>query len=234
MIDTTPQMIMLEAVRPRPQTIGRFKMVPRRVVWLTLTDCSAAAATRNGEDPSKLSQPYPDPMKKAIIDASSAIILYKTDLFDHLTRAYHLVMTRSVYHELIVCGYPGAEVFANNFRLGKFSITRPEAIAATVPPLDSAIPRMDRGERDTILAYASGAADFIIIDDGRAAGFCRKQTIPYINALLCPRVLFFAGRISETTCCAKTAGIINIGRYSAAVINHALASSGHDLNFFLP
>ena len=50
-------------------------------------------------------------MKQCMVDSSSAILLYKSNLFAHLVEAYHIAMTESVYEELTITGYPGAGEF---------------------------------------------------------------------------------------------------------------------------
>ena len=49
--------------------------------------------------------------KRAVVDASSAIILFKAGLFLPLIQNYHILMTEAVYSEVTCKGYPGAEDF---------------------------------------------------------------------------------------------------------------------------
>ena len=62
-------------------------------------------------------------MKQCMVDSSSAILLYKSDLLDILVEAYHITMTASVYEELTITGYPGAEEFRQYAEAGSI-ITR--------------------------------------------------------------------------------------------------------------
>ena len=48
---------------------------------------------------------------RAIVDASSAIILFKAGLFGRLAQTYRLLMTASVLSEVTRSGYPGSEFF---------------------------------------------------------------------------------------------------------------------------
>ncbi|MDD2390483.1 MAG: hypothetical protein PHP23_12225 [Desulfobacterales bacterium] len=174
-------------------------------------------------------------MKKILIDASSAILLYKSGLFDILTRTFCTRMTASVYEEVTHDGYPGAMAFKNLLNADRFTVT---PSASGKPLCRDHLPAMnalDRGERDTIGEYIHrGGADFIIIDDGKGAGYCRDNDIPYINALLFPKILFMSRELTEPECVSKMEEIMKIGRYSATVIAFAGHCTKSDLDFFRP
>ena len=165
--------------------------------------------------------------KRAVIDASSAILLSKAGLLGMLARSYRVVMTRSVLEETIRPGYPGAgQVEALRWGGGI-------GILAAEPAEMEGLPTLGRGERDTIGAFLQGEADFVIIDDGKGAGFCRDRAIPYINALLVPRILVLGGRMSPPDGRTYTEAILAVGRYSKPIIHYAATCPPDALGFFL-
>lgn len=168
-------------------------------------------------------------MKAVLVDSSSAILLYKTGLFDRLTACYQVRLAKAVYQELTHPGYPGARYF--------LEIKARQMIRLFSPPPGKP-PRpllgMGAGEQRTLQGFLAGNGDFILIDDGKGASFCRKQGIPYINALLVPRLLYLGGRISLSEYQEKTGAILKIGWYSAAIIDYARFCPAGRLSFFLP
>ena len=172
--------------------------------------------------------------KPVLIDASSAIILFKSGLFDHLLNNYAVCMTPTVFCEITRDGYPGADRFNELHDKHRFRITDSDSAASLrrtgLPGLTSLGP----GERETIQEFLCGRAEFIIVDDGRAGGYCRNRKIPFINALLLPRVLNMAGRLSEHLCRSVTEAIMRHGRYSADIIAKAERLDKNALVYFLP
>lgn len=135
-------------------------------------------------------------MHTVLIDASSAILLFKGGLFEAVAEAYRLTAAGPVGDELTGGGYPG--------------------------------------ERATLAAMAAGRGDFVIIDDGAGARFCRRHAIPYINALLCPRILKLAGRLSAPAAAAHMDRIRRQGRYAPAIVAFAYDCEDAILEPFLP
>ena len=168
--------------------------------------------------------------KRNLVDASSAILLSKTGLFRRLTEMYQVVMAEAVYGEITRTGYPGAAGFAAARCAGEIRVLSPEA--ARFPEAE-ALPS-GPGERDTIRLFFRGHGEFIIIDDGKGAGFCRNVGIPYINALLFPRILMFVGALSESDYRKRTGQLLKNGRYSPKIVQLAAAASRERLHRFLP
>ncbi len=169
-------------------------------------------------------------MKKVIIDSSSAIILFKTGQLHALLTAYHAVMTASVYRELTDNDLAGADAFRRYREQGAIRIKN----AAAADDFCVSLRTLDAGERDSIALYLARGGDFILLDDGRAARLCRDNGIPYINALLFPRILFCAGKLSQTAADMAAGRIIHAGRYSQPVIDFARRAGPETLLPFLP
>lgn len=173
-------------------------------------------------------------MKKALLDTSSAILLFKSGLFQDLIDSYEIIITESVYDELTANDHMGAEEFKNHYKNGEIHIQRFSKIEKinrlTFPDTSS----LDKGERDTIHQFYNGVGEFLIIDDGEGAKYCRDNKIPYINALLFPRILFLTNIISIAEFDTKAEMIMSVGRYSRKIIDYALNCAKDDLEFFFP
>ncbi|MGD8368021.1 MAG: hypothetical protein PVG78_10285 [Desulfobacterales bacterium] len=168
--------------------------------------------------------------KRTIVDSSSAILLAKIGLFHRLTEIYEVVMAEAVYGEIARKGYPGACGFAAARRAGQIRVLSPEG--SFLPTAEDAL--TGAGERETIRLYARGEGDFVIIDDRKGAGFCRSAGIPYINALLFPRILRLVGELSESEYRRRTGQLLQNGRYSANIVEVAAGASRERLGRFLP
>jgi hypothetical protein len=173
-------------------------------------------------------------MKNILLDASSAILLFKAALFDALLSVYQVSWTQSVLQELIRGNQCGAETFR------RYSTGFGERIVALqrgpFPAIKThqELKGLDLGESDTIRCFATGGWDFIITDDGGAAKYCLKHDIPFVNALLFPRLLYLGMRISLADSHDKMAELIGLGRYSREVIDRAANSRKESLLFAIP
>lgn len=168
--------------------------------------------------------------KRTLVDASSAILLAKAGLFRRLTETYRVVMAEAVYGEIACDGYPGARGFAAARHAGRIRVLPPVSGNAPGPEDSLSGP----GERETIRLFSLGAGDFVIIDDRRGAGYCRTAGIPYINALLFPRILMLTGALSENECRRRTDRLLQFGRYSPGIVAAAASASRKRLGRFLP
>jgi len=169
---------------------------------------------------------------RALIDASSAILLFKAGLIKACCQAYQLLMTRSVFIEVSVPAQPGAgEFHALSGQDPGVAIL--EDPAGVLPTNAADLQRLHRGERDTLHHYLNGAARFVIIDDGKGVQFCRRHGIPHVNALLCPRLLYFSGRMPAPHARLFFARIARLGRYSTAVVKWADTCDKSELSFFI-
>jgi predicted nucleic acid-binding protein len=168
-------------------------------------------------------------MKTALIDASSAILLYKAGVMGLLTEHYHTVMVPEVFKEVAVPDYPGARYFETLRKTGVIDVTSRVTSAAVSPDLSC----LDAGERETLLHFPEYPGAFIIMDDKKGSGYCRNESIPYINALLVPKILYFSKKIDNTLCGHFTETLIHMGRYSQSVLVKADAFASHDLTYFI-
>lgn len=169
-------------------------------------------------------------MKAVLIDASSAILLYKAGLFDAVAAAYRLMMTPAVYQEVTVAGRNGADRFEAFCRSRRIEVTaKPER-----NDLDDGLSSLGSGERETLLVYAVGGADFVILDDRKGVACCRSRGIPHINALLCPKILRWSGRLDRDAYTRAFAHLLDQGRYGSHVVEFAIECHRSRMCDFLP
>ncbi len=172
-------------------------------------------------------------MKSILVDSSSAILLYKSGWLDATLKKFHLKTGRSAFRELTIAGYPGADCFQALVAGRRLEILPP--VTALPEKKDPALTGMGPGERECILHYRSGAGAFILLDDGRGAAYCRGHGIPYVNALLIPRILALADPgIDRGTVGEAMTRIYWLGRYAPWVRDHAHNCSDASLIAFLP
>jgi hypothetical protein len=159
-------------------------------------------------------------VKTVLVDSSSAILLYKAELFQKLTEIYGVMLAEAVWDELACDGYPGAEEFKESdvmlFRV--FTDDTP----------------FGKGEAATIAGYLQGFGDFVLIDDGAAAKYCKEKGIPFINALLLPKILYLSGIVDGTEYRKMAEHLTSLGRYSRKVIEYAACCGRSELEFFFP
>jgi hypothetical protein len=173
-------------------------------------------------------------MKKCLIDASSAILLFKCDMFQDLLATYRIIMAVSVFKELRGDGYPGARQFKEWVLKEHIIVVSPTEGKFSTGNAGSIGTNLGNGERDTLLCFHAGNGEFIMVDDGKAARHCRNNSIPYINALLFPRILYLADMVAESKYLQRTMILTKIGRYSQDIIDFARNSTKRELSFFLP
>lgn len=169
-------------------------------------------------------------MKTVLIDASSAILLHKAQLFKEMAVRYRFVMAGAVFVEITVQGRMGADAFAKAREAGNFDVVEIDRSEDTHRGLSS----LHAGEMETILAYDHRKAHFIIMDDGRGARACRSKKIPYINALLCPGLLHLSGHIDAGTRQSAFEYLRKNGRYADDIIAYAQKATPRQLAPFFP
>ncbi|HNX25400.1 MAG TPA: hypothetical protein PKG60_15240 [Spirochaetota bacterium] len=167
-------------------------------------------------------------MKSVIIDTSSAILMYKCHTIPALLKYCSPVISSAVKAELIVPGYEGWEFFTELCRNSMIKVLELETEKA-----DELAGSLHIGERSAIALYYEGKGDFIIMDDGKGSAFCRDNKIPYINALLAVKILFFKRLVTETEFDNARRWMIANGRYSKKVIEWAENADENLLSAFI-
>lgn len=173
------------------------------------------------------------PAKTALIDASSAIILCKAAVHIAVVEMYNVVMPGAVYQEITGNSYPCAAEYRQLVVDKKISIKA--AMPAPVnEPGCRGLNNLGQGEHDVMQLYNAGQGDFVVTDDGAAARYCQRQQIPFINALLVPKILGLAGIEGGEYCRKATERIVAIGRYAPWVIDFAKQCGREELLPFIP
>jgi hypothetical protein len=173
-------------------------------------------------------------MRTVLIDTSSAILLFKVGLTGWLVRLYPTAVMPSVFSELTRSGYDGAEYFSILCRRQQIQVVKPCFEKSGQDGHHDEMPALNPGERDTIRQFKAGFGRFIIIDDGKAARYCMKQGLPFINALLFPKVLVHCGRLSASDCTRRFQQLVRCGRYSSKIIELAERCPTNTLQQFSP
>lgn len=168
-------------------------------------------------------------VKTALVDASSAIILCKTNLLHILIKVYRVVLAESVYHEITALPYSGAEEVTGLAAERKINI-----LESVHQSSKDNLSGLDKGESDTIQLFYAGYGDFIIVDDGHAVRYCKREGVPFINALLFPVVLKYAQIRESEFCDEMFEDVRKTGRYSNEVISFARRCEKKDILFALP
>lgn len=162
-------------------------------------------------------------LRRVAVDSSSIILLQKASLLDRFLRSYTVVIAESVFLELVLPGKKGA---------GELEMLLAGRQKSLLKPCD--LRGMGRGESASICLYLEGRADFILLDDKRAATFCRSNDIPFVNSLLLCRILFEAGEIDQKTHGQIWQRLIRDGYYSKAIVKQAMNIGESSLKVFYP
>ncbi len=164
-------------------------------------------------------------------DSSSIILLHKAGLFDRTVTRLPLVFSPSVYRELTRPGYPGENLFKHAVSTGRIRIFSLKEPATPLP--DPSLNLLDEGEKETLALFLGHRSGFILTDDGQAARFCKKNELPFINALLIPKLFQYAGYGSRIQTDQQMKTISSLGRYSDKVKKIARALGPDDLARFI-
>ena len=162
-------------------------------------------------------------LPKVIADSSSIILLQKVGLLTIFLNAYWVIIPGPVYDELTGGGKKGSaelhSLLANHVE---------------TPSDNAGVQGLGRGEGSVISLYFDGVGDFVLLDDKKAAKYCKSQAIPFINALLAARILCLAGAINDDDYRAAAELLIREGYYSDAIIEKAAAIRDDELQQFMP
>ena len=170
-------------------------------------------------------------MVPVFTDASSAILLEKTGLFDRMIRHFDIVFSDSVFKELTIDRYPDAAIF--NARVNQNEVQVKSVIHTEIHTLFPETAKLGSGEKDTLGLFCEHKNGFILVDDGKAARICNHYHFPFINALLVPKLFWYAGIMKEEDCQTKMKWLCEVGRYSDPIITIAQRLNQRDLSKFL-
>lgn len=157
-------------------------------------------------------------------DSSSLILLQKTGLLNYLLVYSRLIIAGAVFTELTDFEKAGAD---------DLRMLLTDCVVKGMQIHETKGGAMGDGERETIGLFEGGWADYVMVDDKKAANNCKKHKIPFINSLLLPKLLYFRGILNEIQCTAKMKELFQCGYYSAAIWERARGFSRKDLNTFL-
>jgi len=178
------------------------------------------------------------PIKKKVeilIDSASLILTYSAGLLPDVTRCYDLLIPSSVYEEITVKDKPGAAHFQElRVRRAFQVLVYPADSPKMIENQKTDLLKMGRGERDLLILYLAGCGSFPVVDDLQAVRFCVRHDIPFINALLLPKILHWAAVISAEEACTYLSNIERRGHYSGSVLERARTFKALDLRQFFP
>ncbi|WP_163335902.1 hypothetical protein [Desulfopila sp. IMCC35008] len=169
---------------------------------------------------------------EVLVDSSSLILLYKAHLLPALCSHYRPVIASEVFREVTQNNKPGADECYRRIR-DKEIIVLPHITKPLHPDL-KAHTTMGAGELKTLHHALSGTASFIIIDDLQAIRYCIRKNIPFINALLVPRILALAGAVPYARSHHDFATLCKTGHYSSGIIKKANILGSEELRQFFP
>ena len=163
-------------------------------------------------------------MKKRIIgDSSSLILLQKAKLLETVCRLYTVIVSASVFSELTSHSKEGGREL-------KRSLT--DVRTPSSHRLEGM--NMGAGERETLTLYLEGQGDFVLVDDKKAAAYSKKHSIPFINCLLVPRILWCSDHLNEAQCDTLMQKLYSQGYYSAEILARARSMTLSSLRPFMP
>jgi predicted nucleic acid-binding protein len=143
--------------------------------------------------------------KSFISDSSSLILLAKADLLGLLCRNARIFITQAISEE-ISFNSKDSQLIQNLIFAGEITIKKIK---------DSGSPAsLDKGERTAVTLFREMDADYLLLDDKKAAIYCKKNSLPYINALLIPHYLRSCNAIDDRIMKEKISLLNQIGRYA--------------------
>ncbi len=165
-------------------------------------------------------------------DASSAILLEKVQLFSLFLNVFDSILAQTVFDEITMPGYAGAESFKRHRRQNNFVVKSVKESKKHCTALNKG--NLDTGEKDTLRLFLGSKKGFILTDDKQAAKYCLNHHLPFINALLVPKVFWYGDIINKKVCEKKMAVLSTIGRYSEKITWYAFNCTQKDLIQFIP
>ncbi len=175
-------------------------------------------------------------MKRVLIDASSFILVHKCGILDIVIKMYHVNMSTSVVSEIMHKKSEEASTLCLFIDNGDITVLQDSLDDEGVSGVT--LPKLGAGEKNSILHYTRirllHQSAFLILDDGKAARFCQKNSFRFINALLLVRILFLHHQVSRDEAQQAWQILTEKGRYSENILQNAATMEINELSFFYP
>ncbi len=130
-------------------------------------------------------------------------------------------MPPTVYQEMTFKKQPDGKMLEMGFKKGLYKIV-------PLPPEPPQISGLKGGEKEVLILFLSRGGT-ILTDDGRLASLCRREKIPYLNALTAAISLWQEHQIDYETLYKSLIKLIKLGRYSYWVIAYVEKLIGQSL-----
>ena len=154
-----------------------------------------------------------------ISDSSSLILLAKAELLELFCQNAEIYITPTIRDEIVFDSHDSYVIRTLVFT-GEIGVRNPHD--------DVRSHSLGLGEKTAIALFNRMRVDYLLVDDRRAALYCRRHSIPYINALLVPCYLRRYGVIDIKTMREKIGELTSIGRYAQWIKDYV---SGIDYAF---
>ena len=148
--------------------------------------------------------------KSFISDSSSLILLAKADLLELLCKNARIFITPTISKEILF-NSKDSELIQVLISIGEIAVKRMKEMRMEENELPISL---DKGERSALALFKKMEVDYLLLDDKKAAAYCKKYSIPYINALLIPLYLRNCMAIDDQMMKKKIEFLNGIGRYA--------------------
>lgn len=172
-------------------------------------------------------------VKKVIVDSSSAILLFKANVFTYLYDCYDLFVCDSVFKELTIDGYEGHQFFKESVLKKQLNIIKFNDNMQLDYKNNKDLRSLGKGERDSIIITLEKQIDFMIVDDKKACKIASKYGLNFVNALLMLKILFFKRNISQKKFKEEFDRLSTIGYYSKKIKQFVLDIKASKLTQFI-
>jgi len=172
-------------------------------------------------------------MKKIIIDSSSAILLFKVNVFTQLYNCYDLFISKSVFKELTIRKYDGGLFFKELILKKHLKIIDLDNNVFYKYKNNKHLNILGKGECDSIIISLEKQVDFMIVDDKKACLLASKYKLNFVNALLFLKILFFKKNISTEKFKEEFERLCKIGYYSNYIKQFVLDVTEPELTSFI-
>ncbi len=148
--------------------------------------------------------------KRLIADSSSLILLTKAGLLKPLLDTFQVIVPPLVYEEMTRKDQPDGRLLRTCLQEGLYQIQTPSVLNHNAHGLKG-------GDREVFILHQE-LGGTILTDDGRLAALCRRQRLPYLNALTAAVDIWRYHHIDFSTLYQALLRLIQLGRYSDWVV----------------